>query len=91
MENDNTLKRCSKCRNNKPTKEFHKNRWFADGYTNQCKICKMANPDIFHPKVICGCGKTIFKFYLTKHLKTKIHHKTLEVKELESKNLIEFI
>jgi hypothetical protein len=33
--------------------EFFKNRCFADGYANQCKVCKNSNPNIFHPKIKC--------------------------------------
>ena len=34
------LKRCSKCRIEKPVEEFHKNRSAKDGYNNQCKACR---------------------------------------------------
>jgi hypothetical protein len=49
----------------KPINEFFKNRCFADGYANQCKVCKNFNPKIFLPKVKCECGthysKVLFK------------------------------
>ena len=34
------FKRCSKCRGEKPTSEFHKDRSKVDGLCNQCKICR---------------------------------------------------
>jgi len=43
----------------------------ADGYNNQCKVCKSDNPDIFLPKIICECGKAGHKFYIKK-LETKL-------------------
>jgi hypothetical protein len=78
------MKCFSKCKNLKPMSEFFKNRWFADGYANQCKVCKISNPEIFHPKVKCKCGKTVQKFYLKYHLQTKLHLKYIQ--EIESSN-----
>jgi hypothetical protein len=62
----------------RPTNEFLKNRCCADSYANQCKVCKNSNPNIFHPKVKCECGKTIQKFYLKYHLQTKLHLKYIK-------------
>ncbi len=56
MEENNKTKCYSKCKNMKPINEFFKNRCFADGYANQCKVCKNFNPKIFLPKVKCDCG-----------------------------------
>jgi hypothetical protein len=91
MEENIIMKCCSKCKNIKPINEFFKNRCFADGYANQCKVCKNSNSNIFHPKVKCECGKTIQKFYLKNHLLTNVHLKYFkEIKSLNSQNLIEF-
>ncbi len=57
------LKRCSTCKSEKMTSEFYSNKSQKDGYSNQCK-------DMYHPKVICECGKTIQKYYLNHHLQT---------------------
>ncbi len=76
------IKCCSKCKIMKSINEFFKNRCFADGYANQCKVCKNSNPNIFHPKIKCECGKTIQKFYLKYHLQTNVHSKYM--KEIES-------
>lgn len=35
-----TLKRCSKCREEKPRDQFHKNKTASDGLHNQCKTCR---------------------------------------------------
>ncbi len=78
------LKRCSKCKNMKQFNEFFRNRCFADGYANQCKVCKNSDTSIFHPKVKCECGKTIQKFYLKHHLQTNTHLKY--IKEIDSLN-----
>ncbi len=64
MEESIKLQCCSKCKNIKPINEFFKNRCSANGYANQCKVCKSSNPNIFHPKVLikCECGITIQSF-----------------------------
>jgi hypothetical protein len=84
MEENIIMKCCSKCKNIKPINEFFKNRCLADGYANQCKVCKNSNPNIFHPIVKCECGKTIQKYYLKHHLQTNVHLKY--VKEIENLN-----
>ncbi len=32
------------------------------------------NKEKLFPKITCSCGKTLYKYYLAKHLKTKCHH-----------------
>jgi hypothetical protein len=64
MEENNKIKCYSKRKNMKSINEFFKNRCFADGYANQCNVCKNCNPKIFTPKVKCERGKTIQKFRL---------------------------
>ena len=34
------MKTCSRCKEEKPFSEFHKNRSQKDGYQNQCKVCR---------------------------------------------------
>lgn len=36
------MKRCGKCKEQKPITDFHKDKNRADGYQNQCKVCKNA-------------------------------------------------
>jgi hypothetical protein len=48
-----------------------------DGLYLVCKICKneyhSKNKEKLFPKITCTCGKTLYKYYLVKHLKTKYH------------------
>jgi hypothetical protein len=75
----------------KPINEFLKNKCFADGYANQCKVRKNLNPNIFHPKVKSECGKTIQKFYLKYYyLQTNLHFKYIKQIESLNNDLIEF-
>lgn len=36
------MKRCGRCKQEKPITDFHKDKNRLDGYQNQCKICKNA-------------------------------------------------
>jgi len=38
---DNETKVCSKCKIEKSLIEFHKHKGYRDGYTNQCKTCRL--------------------------------------------------
>ncbi len=35
------MKTCSKCKEEKPFSEFHKNRSKKDGYQDYCKVCRV--------------------------------------------------
>ena len=39
----NGKKICTKCKEKKLTKHFHRHHGTSDGYTSMCKICKNAN------------------------------------------------
>lgn len=39
MENDNLLKSCTKCGQNKSLESFYKNKVYKDGLTSECKSC----------------------------------------------------
>jgi hypothetical protein len=76
MEENVKMKSCSKCKNMKPINEFFRNRCFADGYANQCKVCKNSNPKISHPKIKCvwqNSFKVLFVISFAKKCAFKIY------------------
>jgi hypothetical protein len=72
------FRKCSQCKIEYPTINFHKNKSTKDGYHLLCKTCKkdyyLKNKDKLFPKLTCICGKIIYKYYLEKHFKTKYHN-----------------
>jgi hypothetical protein len=91
MEGLTSLKKCCHCKNEQLLTCFYKNKSLKDGLHLVCKICKneyyLKNKNLF-PKMTCSCGKTIYKYYLQKHLKTKYHnnfdkfHHTTEIETI---------
>ena len=78
MEKLNTLKKSCHCQNEQPLTCYYKNKSLKDGLHIVCKSCKYEyysknKEKLFH-KVTCSCGKTLNKYYLEKHLKTKYHN-----------------
>jgi hypothetical protein len=51
-----------------------------DGLHLVCRSCKYEyyskNKEKLFPEITCSCGKTLYKCYLVKHLKTKNHNST---------------
>ena len=43
-------KRCSLCKEHKPTTDFHKNKTSSDGLQSMCKPCKKAHNDSSNPE-----------------------------------------
>jgi hypothetical protein len=78
MEGFISYKKCCHCKNEKPLTCFYKNKSLKDGLHLVCKSCKteyyLKNKEKLFPKMWCSCGKTIYKYYLQKHLKTRYHH-----------------
>jgi hypothetical protein len=70
-------KKCCRCKIVKDIKDFYKNKTRKDGFQPECSQCKyelyFLSKEKLFPKVTCACGKTIYKYYLEKHLKTKYH------------------
>ena len=68
---------CSECKIEYSLNNFHKNKCTKDGYHYFCKNCKrdyyLKNKEKLFPKKTCSCGKTLYEYYLAKHLKTKLH------------------
>jgi hypothetical protein len=77
MSSKINLRRCSTCKNEKMTSEFHSNKSQKDYYSNQFKECNNIYTDMYHPKVTCIYGKTIQKYYLNHHLQTRTHNSKL--------------
>jgi hypothetical protein len=77
------FKKCCVCRILRPLTKFHKNNTNNDGLQaiwSQCKTeIYLKNKEKLFPKVNCSCGKTIYKYYLVIHLKTKLHISRLQV------------
>lgn len=40
------MKKCSLCKIEKPTRDFHKNRGCRDGYNYRCKLCRVKTRNI---------------------------------------------
>ncbi len=78
MEGLTSLKKCCHCKNKQQLTCFYKNKSLKDGLHLMCKMCKneyySKNKEKLFPKITCSCGKTLYKYYLAKHLKTKYHH-----------------
>jgi hypothetical protein len=78
MEGLKSLKKCCHCKNEQPLTCFYKNKSLKDGLHLVCKSCKYEyyskNKEKLFPKITCSCGKTLYKYYLDKHFKTKYHH-----------------
>jgi hypothetical protein len=78
MEGLALLKMCCHCKNVQPLTCFYKNKSVKDGLHLVCKTCKYEyyskNKEKLFQKITCSCGKTIYKYYLQKDLKTKYHH-----------------
>ena len=78
---EDTMKLCSYCETFRPHCDFYKNKYSPDGLTYACKDCKskryQANKTTYFPKLLCACGKTVYRYYLDKHLSTKYHSKRL--------------
>jgi len=76
------FKKCCVCRILKPMTKFHKNNANNDGLQAICSQCKtelyLKNKEKLFPKVNCSCGKTLYKYYLVNHLKTKLHMSRLQ-------------
>lgn len=72
-----TLKKCCHCKIEQHLTNFYKNKTIKDGLHLECNTCihkyYLRNKEKLFPKVTCSCGKTIYKYYLPKHLKTKYH------------------
>jgi hypothetical protein len=70
-------KKCCRCKKVKDITNFYKNRARNDGFQPECSQCKyelyLSKKEKLFPKQTCPCGKTIYKYYLGKHLKTKYH------------------
>ena len=76
-------KKCSRCYLVKSVNEFCKNKSTKDGLHWECKTCKtelyLINKGKYFPKVECECGKSVYKYYLPKHLQKKIHFSKYEM------------
>jgi hypothetical protein len=72
-----SLKKCCHCKNELPLNCIYKNKTKKDDLNRECNTCKneyyKKNKDKLFPRVDCDCGKTIYNYYLEKHLKTKYH------------------
>ena len=75
-------KKCCRCKKVKGITNFYKNRARNDGFQPECSQCKyelyLSKKEKLFPKVNCSCGKTIYKYYLVNHLKTKLHMSRLQ-------------
>ena len=67
-------KECTNCFKNKNLNEFYRDNYTKDGYTFQCKECKLKSANI---KVLCECNKLIFKNKKKQHVETNLHKKRL--------------
>ena len=76
-------KTCCKCRISKLTTQFYKNKISKDGFQAICSPCKAKlyseNKDKLFPKKSCSCGRTVYEYYIEKHLKTN-HKRKLNLK-----------
>jgi hypothetical protein len=74
-------KKCCRCRIIKDITNFYKNRTTNDGFQAECSQCKnglyLSNKVKLFPKETCSCGKTIYKYYVGKHVKTRYHLKNI--------------
>jgi hypothetical protein len=74
------IKKCCRCKTLKALTEFYNNKSTKVGLHNECKSCKTElyylNKEKLFPKVPCNCGKTLDKYYLKQHLKTKKHQQS---------------
>ncbi len=75
------FKICCHCKIERPITQFYKNRTTRDGYQPECSQCRyiayLLNKEKLFPKITCSCGRTIYKYYLEKHLKTDYHNRHL--------------
>lgn len=74
---------CFRCNELKKCDEFYKNPQHKSGFSYLCKSCHyndyLSWKDKVYTKVMCTCGKTIYKYYMNKHLDTNIHKKLVEI------------
>lgn len=71
------VKKCSKCKKVQDIAYFCKNKTRKDGFHTECRACRTER---YHktawklfPKVLCSCGESVTKYYLTEHQNTNIH------------------
>ncbi len=74
MEGFISYKKCCHCKKEQPLTCFYKNKSLKDGLHLVCKSCKndyyLKNKEKLFPKMSGFCGKTIFKYYPQKPVKT---------------------
>ena len=85
------MKLCSYCETFRPHTDFHKKKRSSDGLTYECKDCKskrhQTNKATYYPKLLCACGKTVYRYCLDKHLSTNYHSTRLNaLQKTKSRN-----
>ena len=74
------MKRCVKCKEFKLLTEYCNNKYSMDGLYWVCNDCKKEFYTLPYIKPItCECGRMVNKPYLSRHLKTEIHKKYLDL------------